>query len=494
MSPFVRFEGASFAYEARPLLLQHLDFRLDRGWSGVVGENGAGKTTLLGLVLGHLAPSAGHVRVSGAVVCCAQQSNVCSDAVRAFADDPGPRGWQWLGTLDLAPDMLARWDTLSPGERKRFQLAEALAAEPDVLLVDEPTNHLDADGRERVLAALQRFGGVGLVVSHDREVLARLTGKTLRLAGGTARLWPGSYDAARDAWLAEEAHDRDVRAEKKAAVEKLRRQLAEHRRAQDAAHRQRSTGARMKGPRDSDARTLGADFRASSAEKRHGRNVEVARRGHARAEEALAAHRVTKAVGGAVVLEHAAAARPTLLHLARDTGAVGGRTLWKDVTLTVAREDRVWLSGANGAGKSTLLRRLHDGSTLPPERVLYLPQELSADGVLDALRVMPADEKGNVLARVAALGLDPDRLLASRAPSPGELRKLLIARALAQEAWLLLLDEPTNHLDLPSVERLEDALRGFPGALIVVSHDARFAQAVTAQRWVLADETVVLGG
>jgi ATPase subunit of ABC transporter with duplicated ATPase domains len=495
MSVVVRFQGASFAFEGRALFLEHLDFQLDRGWTGVVGENGAGKTTLLRLITGELKPSEGQVRVvpEGVVVLCEQQADALPPSMVRFGEDPGPEGWEWLGRLELEPSMLERWPALSPGERKRFQLAEALASEPDVLLVDEPTNHLDSDGRARVLSALERFDGVGLVVSHDRDVLTRLTHRTLRLAGKTARLWPVSYEGAREAWLAEEAHEHQLREAKKTNVVKLQRQLAERRREQEGASHQRSARVRMKSRYDSDARTLGADFRASSAEKRLGRNVQVVRREHARAQKALAEHTVVRNLGSALLLESELAPRPLLLHLERDNCTLPSRSLWRDLTLTLGRTERIWLSGANGAGKSTLMRRLYERSTLSPERVLYLPQELSAEEgreVLCEVQGLSDENKGRLLTRVAALGLEPERLLTSAQLSPGELRKLLLARALEQRVWLLLLDEPTNHLDLPSVERLEETLREFSGAVLLITHDTRFARTFTTQRWHLENETV----
>ena len=117
-------------------------------------------------------------------------------------------------------------------------------------------------------------------------------------------------------------------------------------------------------------------------------------------------------------------------------------------------------------------------------------EQREAARLLSEVRALPPVEKGRTLSLVAALGVDPDRLLASRAPSPGEARKLAIAMALGRRAWVLVLDEPTNHLDLPSIERLEAALTAYPGALVVVSHDARFARRLTTERWSLEDGTI----
>src|SRR5690606_36791624 len=98
--------------------------------------------------------------------------------------------------------------------------------------------------------------------------------------------------------------------------------------------------------------------------------------------------------------------------------------------------------------------------------------------ILDELRALPPAERGRALSLVAALGVDPGRLLASALPSPGEARKVLLASGLGRGVWLVALDEPTNHLDLPSIERLEAALGASPGALLLVTLDERFARAL----------------
>ncbi len=107
--------------------------------------------------------------------------------------------------------------------------------------------------------------------------------------------------------------------------------------------------------------------------------------------------------------------------------------------------------------------------------------------MLDRVRGLPADARGRTLSLVAALGTDPDRLLASAAPSAGEVRKVLLAEGLARRPWAVVLDEPTNHLDLPTVERLAAALAAYPGALLLVTHDDALAETCTTTRWELVD-------
>jgi ATPase subunit of ABC transporter with duplicated ATPase domains len=151
----------------------------------------------------------------------------------------------------------------------------------------------------------------------------------------------------------------------------------------------------------------------------------------------------------------------------------------------------VHLRGPNGAGKTTLLRRLLDAAALPADRLRYLPQDLTRDDrrrALAEVRALDPHTRGRVLSLVAALGLDPDHVLASADPSPGEARKLLMALALGTHAWALALDEPTNDLDLPSIERVEGALADFPGALLLVSHDEHFAARITDQTWTICDQ------
>jgi len=489
----IRFERVSFSFHDAAPVLTAADVELGAGFTGLVGANGAGKTTLLRLVAGELAPDAGRVSVRperARAVLCPQEVGDPGAGVARFAEawQAGERAARRLGgTLGLDPAGLARWATLSPGERKRWQLAAALHAEPDVLLLDEPTNHLDAGGKRELLEALRTFPGAGLVVSHDRAFLEALTVRTLHLEHGGLRLLEQTYGEAREVWEGEARGARERRAAAQEEARRAARKLADARRERESAERAKS-GAR-RDPKDRDARTLGAKTRRDWAEARLARDVSV-RRGQAeRAREAVPDAPEAAEVGRSVFVGWERPARARVLGLDGEDLVAGGRVLARDVRVWLGREERVRLCGPNGAGKTTLLtallRRAAEGA-VPEERILYLPQELppgAGAALLGEVRALRPQVRGRVLSLVAALGTDPARLLASASPSPGEARKLALALGLGRHAWALALDEPTNHLDLPTVERLEAALAAYPGALLVVTHDEAFAARVTTAAW-----------
>jgi ATPase subunit of ABC transporter with duplicated ATPase domains len=488
--------GLGLTRAASVPVLSRVDLRLVPGWYGLVGANGAGKTTLLQLLAGELAPTEGSVRREpgdALLVLCAQEAPEATHALRAFADDPGGRAAALRGRLRLDEAPLDRWATLSPGERKRWQVGEALAREPDVLLLDEPTNHLDAGGRALLVAALRRFRGVGVVVSHDRALLDELPATTLRVHDGRVTAYPGAYRAAAALWSAEVRAREEAHHQAKDRVRAVAARLAETRREHESADRGRSMGGRMKSPRDHDARSMAAKVAAGWAENRAGRAVGVVRAELDRAEQAVPVFTKDRTLGAKVFAAFARAPAAVLFHLDEPALRAGDETILAGVRVTVSRDDRVRVAGVNGAGKTTLVRALLAGAR-DPDRLLYLPQELSPAELrahAATLRALDPEARGRVLSVFAALGSDPARLVlrhpddAARL-SPGEARKLALALGLGRHAWALVLDEPTNHLDLPSIERLEDALAAYPGALVLVTHDDAFAGRLASRTLVIA--------
>jgi len=324
-----------------------------------------------------------------------------------------------------------------------------------------------------MLDGLRTFRGVGLVVSHSRTLLDTLTTSTLRLANQHLVLWPLPFSQAKEQWEADRARRHEERAHTQKTLQREERALSDQRRTLQSSSRSRSTAVRMRNLGDSEARTLGADFRAEQAEMAHAATLRRIATKAERVRGQLDALEFEEEAGHDFHFADDACPRPTVLQF-RGPEAPGG-------SFQLQRGEHVWLRGPNGAGKTTLVRALLASCELPKERVLVLPQELSLEeGVadLEAVRALPKDERGRVLQLVHALGVEPDQLLRSQSPSPGEARKLRLGLGLGREAWLAVLDEPTNHLDLPSVERLEAALKAFPSALLLVTHDARLGEAV----------------
>jgi ATPase subunit of ABC transporter with duplicated ATPase domains len=474
----------SFTYPgASEPVFHSLHLTLPAGWTGIVGANGAGKTTLLHVAAGLLRPTEGSLKGAGGFV-CSQRTDDPPEGLADLLRGPDSAGWAWRNHLSLDSDWFGRWDTLSHGERKRAQLAVALWRNPPLLAVDEPTNHVDVETTALVARALHAYRGIGLLVSHDRRLLDDLCAQCVFLEGGQGVLRPGRYSEG----AAQDQRERDTLRQKRALADHEVRMLREEEclRRQQVARGERARSKRGLAPGDSDGRAKIDHLRV--ADGKSGASLRQLDGRLAQAEARRADLGVKREFSLGVVFH----ARPTprsllLVHPGGSLPLGPARRL--DLPALVVRPgERIGLSGPSGAGKTTLVEALLAGSTLSGDLVIHLPQELDraeARSVLTKVRALSRQRLGQVMALVRRLGSDPNRLLQSQEPSPGELRKLLIACALLQAPCLLVLDEPTNHLDLPSVECLEEALDAFEGALLLVSHDARFLARLTRRRWLI---------
>ncbi|MEA5020236.1 MAG: ATP-binding cassette domain-containing protein [Gordonibacter sp.] len=475
----------SYTYPgANTLALNQVSLTLVPGWTGIVGSNGSGKSTLLKIVCGLIDPDEGSISTHIGGVFCSQSTHRPPPSLEDFAYDYSPVAVKLRYQLEIEDDWFWRFETLSHGERKRLQIACALAASPPLLALDEPTNHLDSDTRELVARTLSAYRGIGLLVSHDRTLLDGLVNCCVFLDQGSATMVPGSYTEAK---VQMDLRRKSTVNERRNAQRDLARTQAENARRDNVAARASvRRSARHLDIHDHDGRGKlrlaiysGQDGKSGKLSAQMTKKIE-------RIEKRVEKVSVKKVYQGNLNLDAYPAKRKILAHLPSASLSLGGDRTLRYPDLYVGNTDRIGISGRNGAGKSTLLAALLPRVTIE-HGVVFVPQELTlAEGrrLLAEVKNMASTERGRLLSIVAGLNSPPARILEGDDLSPGELRKLLLARGLITSPHLIVMDEPTNHLDIHSIEALQNVLSGCNCALVLVSHDIPFLDSLTETQWV----------
>jgi ATP-binding cassette subfamily F protein uup len=463
----VNLEDVTVAHGTK-LLLDRVSLGIDdRDRIGVVGRNGGGKTTLLKTLLKVEEPHSGRVTHAGGLRVGVLTQDVRVDerltAHQAILGDTAEHTWagdarvrevlDGLGMHEVGLD--AGVSTMSGGERRRVALAALLVGEWDLIVLDEPTNHLDVEGVAWLAAYLKNRRGAHVVVTHDRWFLDEVNETTWEVHDGVVDSYDGGYSAY---VLARAERDRMASTAEQKRVQLARKELAWLRR----------------GP---PARTSKPKFRIDAA------NALIADEPPPRDDIAL--QRFATARLGKQVYD--------VLDVSL---AFGDRFLFDHVTWHVGPGDRVGVVGVNGAGKSTLLKMLvqqakpNSGTVKVGQtvKVAYLSQEVAE---LDpTLRVLEAVEEVAKQVDLGGKSIGASSLcdrfgFTGNAQwtrvgdlSGGERRRLQLLRLLMGEPNVLLLDEPTNDLDIDTLNALEDVLDGWPGTLLVVSHDRYFLERV----------------
>ncbi len=355
-------------------------------------------------------------------------------------------------------------DTFSGGWRMRVALAALLFSEPDLLLLDEPSNHLDLEAAVWLESFLKSYRASLIVVSHERDLLNNVVDHILHLERGEMTLYPGNYDAFSRLRRERQAQVEAMRSQQEAKAKKLQAYVDRWR---YKAHTARQAQSRLK---------------------------------------ALAAMEPIAAVveDASLVFDFPSPKelRPPLIVL--DDAAVGyvtGRPVLSGLNLRIDPDDRVALVGRNGNGKTTLARLLAGqlkpaGGSLAASgklRVGYFAQHqieelIAEDTPLQHMeRLLPGAKLGEVRAQLGRFGFSGDKaMLPVGQLSGGERARLSLALITRDAPHILILDEPTNHLDVDARDALVQALAGFGGAVVVVSHD-RHLLGLTADRLILVD-------
>lgn len=515
-SPYFVLHQLTYQFADGETLFGPLDLAFDRQRCGLVGRNGVGKTQLLRLIARLDQPGNGHVESHAALAYVAQQPEIGADTTlaqllgygevfaalarleqgRPLADDIDRLEGRWdlhdrlknaFAAAGLpAFDPLRSAHSLSGGERMRAALCGALLGEADFLLLDEPTNHLDSAGRAWLYYQLDQWRGGVLIASHDRQLLACME-RIVELTPGALRSYGGNYDDYR---RQRDAQQQAARADLEHAREERRRTRARQQREHDMSQRRSAQTLRV-------VDTLNiASFERVAYKSAAKESLGTLRKQHQDQRDSLDA-----AVREAY--QRVEEEQPVLLALPGSEVSANKQVLVLErlqlpfvsappLDLRLDGPMRVALTGPNGCGKSTLLKTLLgqltalSGHCHCPLSTAYLDQTLSQlDPSLSVMEHLGLQDsplaEGALRTRLAQLQLGADRIaLPLGSLSGGERLKAALACALwrRQPAQLLLLDEPTNHLDLASSLAIETALADFPGAMLVVSHDEDFLQAL----------------
>lgn len=474
----------SYTYpEASEPIFHQITTTFPTGWTGIIGANGCGKTTLAKLVCGLLMPEKGNLTPSLFSVYCPQGTELAPEGLEDFSVDYSTYAIELRSSLGIEDDWFWRFGTLSHGERKRLQVAIALAREPDVLVVDEPTNHLDSEACSIIADALERYPGIGILVSHDRLLLDGLVDRCLFMEAGGAVMRPGTYsEASAQSELERKA---SLRAREDAKRELARVSAEKAQRAEEAGRADARRSGRTLARHDSDGRER---LRLAVVSGQDGRRGQISAQMDSRIAAAklkLSSSQVEKRYTGDIWMETVPSPRKTLISVQAASLPLGEHRTLCIPGLVVGNTDHIALVGANGSGKTTLMKAMVD-DIASDIRVLYIPQELAETQVrrlADHRRSLPGGVLGRVMSIVAQMGSCPDRLMEGETNSPGELRKFMIAEGMLGRPEIVLMDEPTNHMDVVSVEALQRILAACPCALVLISHDEEFVQATTSVRW-----------
>jgi ATPase subunit of ABC transporter with duplicated ATPase domains len=513
-APVNALEVSGLSVEAGGMtVVEGLDLTLTAGDKvGVVGRNGAGKTSTLQVLAGEMPVAAGTVRRGGAVGYLRQDP-------RQHRDDDGTSGIGYLlaarGLVDLqrgvekarlqleeraSEDHVARFaqreeeyerlggyraeadartivaglglsqdrldlpvGALSGGERRRLELARILFGGSDLLLLDEPTNHLDADAKGWLMRFLAGYRGALLVVSHDIALLDASITRILHLDRDGVVEYRGTYTQYREARALDEKRLSALASRQDAEIRRLKT-LADSMRGQTAKRARK-------------AKTL--DTRVARLQAR--KVVAPSRERGVRFRFPDPPH-----------------SGRTMLVAEGLTKGYGGPPVFASVSFDVERGERLLVMGLNGAGKTSLLRILADETRADAgsfrlghgAQLGYYAQE--HEGIRDGMTVLAhmhqasrADDQA-LRTLLGMFGLPGDMAFQDAGTlSGGEKTKLALAQLVAGRKNLLLLDEPTNNLDPPSRAAIAQALRDWPGAMVIVSHDTEFVEALAPERVLL---------
>ena len=493
----INISNLSFSYPGlEQYIIKNFTAAITDGWTAVTGNNGSGKSTLLKLIGGELIPETGNIKKSGSFYYCRQDFNISRQDLQDFYFSYINRDNE-AGKLAALLQIRSDWfynseensffnpETMSEGEKKRLQIACALFKNPDILAVDEPFNHVDENGRQFIQEALSQFRGTGLIVSHDRETADKLCSRTIVISSCYTVLRKGAVSEVLNQLEFENKSRKNEFRKLKEDLDKLKKESVRRKGKAAGADRKKSKKGISRKDHDAKAkidlvRFTGKDGHAGKLSRQiesriRQKEEEVSKISYYGSQKTGISITDSKYTGDAAVR-------------VKEGKIKIGEKFLVFPELIIKPGEKTALTGNNGTGKTTLIRYLVKNTE--KDGILYIPQEF--DGkikteILSDLAKMPDRRKGEVYSNFARLGSDPEKIIESVSPSPGEWKKLFLAIGILNNPRIIIFDEPVNHMDLLSIRSLETALDSINCAMLITSHDKNFREAVADKEWHISE-------
>jgi len=426
----------------------------------IIGRNGCGKTTLLKILNGMVDPTSGNVLRTADVI------------------------------IGFVPQIVEEFDSLSGGQRLNAAVSQALSLEPNVLLLDEPTNHLDRHNRKSLMRMLQSYSGTLIVVSHDTKLLRHCIDTLWHIDNGQIRVFSGKYDD----------YIREIRKARSSLEQEITRL---DRQKKDMHHalmkeQKRAAKSKAKGEKSIHQRkwpTIVSTAKAGRAEETSGRKKSAIDHKKQDLTDQLSNLRLPEIIMPKFSLGSADIGDRTIVSISDGSVAYAEQEpLLQKISLSISSRARIAIQGDNASGKSTLIKAIMDDPCVIKSGNWYAPK-ISGIGYLDQHYGTLSAEK-TVLETIAELvptwthievrrhlndflfrkNEEVNALVSTL--SGGEKARLSLAQIAAKTPKLLILDEITNNLDLETKDHIIQVLKSYPGAMIVISHDADFLEEI----------------
>lgn len=435
----------------------------DRSRIAIIGNNGAGKSSLLKIIAGDLVPSDGLVKIANNT------------------------------TLAYVPQIIATENNLSGGQRFNKILSEALSAKPDLLLLDEPTNHLDLNNRRSLMRMLNKYSGALIVASHDKELLRNCVETIWHIDNGQIHIFNGNFD--------------DYISEQQIAHNSITKELASLERQKQDMHdklmqeQQRASKSKASGEKKMQNKTrtkMAADFAQSRAQKSQGKKLKNIDHKKQESIERLNSLRLPEIIIPKFSINAVDIINRTIISISNGSiGYQNNASIVQDINLAISAHDRLAILGDNGSGKSTLIKAILQDEIIVKNGDWHLPKTNNI-GYLDQ-HYLTLKNDLSVFETIAKT--KPDWIQADVRKhlndflfrkneevnakvfqlSGGEKARLSLAKIAAHTPNLLILDEITNNLDITTKEHVAQVLKNYPAALLVISHDSDFLDAIGIQ-------------